>query len=138
MATWRWISDDAGTKIRGAGFDDGTFYAFTGVVPDASRTEAQNNIELRGGIWGILYAARAAFLAGSADYSDACNRLADLIPELFKAQADVEGAIANIFGYLSPGGVDLKLKTTQERISFARECAARLPKPEILKAEPAK
>lgn len=121
---WRWIKDDVGQEVLAFGPGEAHSLSKTKLV-DAVYTELNDKLEIAASVWGILYAARAGFVSGGADYVDAAARLRALVPELASAQRELDSIVDIIFTYLDPSPAP-KIAQRDQRAMLAKEILSKL------------
>jgi hypothetical protein len=89
--------------------------------------EFRRLLEEAGRVYGMLRAARNAFMAGQADYTDAADNAKTLLKELDKAATSAYGVAVNVDAFFDPPEVSKHLEG-DDLIAFAAIAADMIAK----------
>jgi hypothetical protein len=132
--TWRWVTAEDG-HVTGAAFaKDNSFFALKPITQH-EREFLSNELQVRGAVWGILYAARQAFAVGTADYDNAVENLGQLVKQLFHAEAQIAQVLLGVAPYID-GGAWERCGPLEAKIAFAKDVMQHAPEPKAIATPP--
>lgn len=121
----RWSFSQEGVEFRN-GTPEPTVLKFVFIKAEEV-AEFRKLLEEAGRVYGMLRAARNAFLSGQADYTDAADNARTLLSELDKAATEAYGVAVNVDTFFDPPEVTKHLQG-DDLIAFAAIAADMIAK----------